>query len=101
MPLPAHSIGEMAEWLNALAWNASMWETASRVRIPLSPPNFFLPVSGRDDKSAKSETKGFGGLSGRFEAHHHTKSRAITGRGFATASEWLPLGCGGTSPFSA
>lgn len=32
--------GEVAEWLKAHAWNACIWETISRVRIPLSPPHF-------------------------------------------------------------
>ena len=32
------AIGELAEWPKALAWNAGIWETVSRVRIPHSPP---------------------------------------------------------------
>lgn len=32
------NFGEVAEWLKAHAWNACIWETISRVRIPLSPP---------------------------------------------------------------
>ncbi len=32
--------GEMSEWLKEHAWKACMWETASGVRIPLSPPFF-------------------------------------------------------------
>ena len=32
------TIGEMAEWSNALAWKAGKGETPSRVRIPFSPP---------------------------------------------------------------
>ena len=32
------TIGEMAEWANALAWKAGKGETPSRVRIPFSPP---------------------------------------------------------------
>ncbi len=31
--------GEVAEWLKAHAWNACIWGTISRVRIPLSPPS--------------------------------------------------------------
>ena len=34
--------GEVPEWSNGLAWNASMLETASRVRIPVSPPFKFV-----------------------------------------------------------
>src|SRR5215831_12447065 len=34
--------GEMAEWLKAHAWKACIGETLSRVRIPLSPPDFFI-----------------------------------------------------------
>lgn len=37
---PRH--GEMSEWLKEHAWKACMWETASGVRIPLSPPLFIL-----------------------------------------------------------
>jgi hypothetical protein len=32
--------GEMSEWLKEHAWKACVRETASRVRIPLSPPEF-------------------------------------------------------------
>jgi hypothetical protein len=30
----------MAEWLKAHAWKACIGETLSRVRIPVSPPNY-------------------------------------------------------------
>src|SRR5713226_3081793 len=37
--------GEMAEWLKAHAWKACLGETLTRVRIPLSPPEFYnFPV---------------------------------------------------------
>ena len=36
-----NSIGEMAEWLKALAWKACIPLKVSRVRIPFSPPSFF------------------------------------------------------------
>ncbi len=32
-------IGEMAEWLKALAWKACILLKVSRVRIPFSPPS--------------------------------------------------------------
>ena len=32
----------MAEWLMALAWKACILLKVSRVRIPFSPPNFFI-----------------------------------------------------------
>ena len=34
----------MAEWLKAHAWKACKRETVSRVRIPLSPPLFKIPI---------------------------------------------------------
>ena len=34
-------IGEMAEWLKALAWKACILLKVSRVRIPFSPPIFY------------------------------------------------------------
>ena len=34
--------GEMAEWSIALPWKGSNWATGSGVRIPVSPPNYFL-----------------------------------------------------------
>ena len=34
--------GEVAEWLKAHAWKACMRATVSRVRIPLSPPDFLI-----------------------------------------------------------
>ena len=32
--------GEVAEWLKAHAWKVCLRETVTRVRIPLSPPDF-------------------------------------------------------------
>ena len=34
---------EVSEWLKELAWKASMWVTASRVRIPSSLQNKCFP----------------------------------------------------------
>ena len=34
-------LGEMAEWLKALAWKACILLKVSRVRIPFSPPKYF------------------------------------------------------------
>ena len=39
------SAGEMAEWSIALPWKGSNWATGSGVRIPVSPPVFFLSFS--------------------------------------------------------
>jgi hypothetical protein len=36
--------GEMAEWLKAHAWKACMLERASRVRIPVSPPEILPKI---------------------------------------------------------
>ena len=33
-----NKLGEMAEWLKALAWKACILLKVSRVRIPFSPP---------------------------------------------------------------
>ena len=45
--LPALRRG-VAEWLKALAWKVCLWETVTRVRIPLPPP---VPVSVRYELS--------------------------------------------------
>ncbi len=37
-------LGEVSEWLKELPWKGSMWATASRVRIPLSPHQKRLSV---------------------------------------------------------
>lgn len=39
---PARDVkdGEVAEWLKAHAWKVCLRETVTRVRIPLSPPEF-------------------------------------------------------------
>lgn len=38
---------EVSEWLKELAWKASMWVTASRVRIPFSlQKKIMLPERG-------------------------------------------------------
>ena len=43
--IPALLNGEVAEWSKAHAWNACRRETVSRVRIPVSPPEFSMDFS--------------------------------------------------------
>ena len=38
------NFGEMAEWFKAHAWKACKGETLSWVRIPFSPPFFYLII---------------------------------------------------------
>src|SRR3989344_5561603 len=45
--LPRAPEGEVAEWSKALVSKTSMWETASRVRIPPSPQMFYSVSSCR------------------------------------------------------
>src|SRR5437016_7936409 len=44
--------GEMAEWLKAHAWKACIGETLSRVRIPVSPPDSWVPAGRRKNLSS-------------------------------------------------
>ena len=45
--IPALLNGEVAEWSKAHAWNACRRETVSRVRIPVSPPEFLSQIKSR------------------------------------------------------
>ena len=51
--------GEMAEWFKAHAWRACIGETLSWVRIPLSPPFYWLKniVFDKKNKNRKKNKK--------------------------------------------
>ena len=44
--------GEMSEWSKEHAWKVCIWETVSRVRIPLSPPENAWPKAAKKRKRA-------------------------------------------------
>lgn len=48
-------------WLKALAWNAGIWATVSRVRIPHSPP-FENPTKEKDPLQLQSHPEACRGI---------------------------------------
>ena len=51
--------GEMAEWFKAHAWKVCVLSKVPWVRIPLSPPNFYIKklLFNQNHKSSKKKIK--------------------------------------------